>query len=549
MKILLAAINAKFIHSNPAVYSLKAAAGLSGAQVEIGEYTINQNTDHILQDIYRKQPDVVAFSCYIWNRRMVEELIRELPEVLPGVRLWAGGPEATWDAEGFLEACPEMSGIMRGEGEETFCRLATYYIEGEGSLSGIRGLTYRGEEGRIHETGDAELPDLDRIPFLYRDPEAFENRIVYYESSRGCPFRCSYCLSSVERRVRFRSMELVKKELNIFLEARVPQVKFVDRTFNLDHGRTEELWRWIAEHDNGVTNFHFEIGADLLTDRELEIISRMRPGLIQLEIGVQSVNEDTIREIDRTMDLERLKAAVRAIRGFHNVHQHLDLIAGLPFEDLKSFRRSFDEVFALEPEQLQLGFLKVLKGSKMYEKASEYGIRRHREPQLGIDRLRYARIGELARQAAIRLAEGGISCHGALRIAVAHHPRVAPGLQHDGHLRQVCRIVERAAGNLVLVVFHDHLGHEVGVFVGIGRVALLQHLYAGDARILPRIALQHDAVAHHRHHVARPQVAQREALPGRIEERALGYGREVHRSGIAVSQERCLIVGVDDHRR
>ncbi len=395
MKILLAAINAKFIHSNPAVYSLKAAAGLSGAQVEIGEYTINQNTDHILQDIYRKQPDVVAFSCYIWNRRMVEELIRELPEVLPGVRLWAGGPEATWDAEGFLEVCPEMSGIMRGEGEETFCRLVTYYIEGEGSLSGIRGLTYRGEDGRIHETGDAELPDLDRIPFLYRDPEAFENRIVYYESSRGCPFRCSYCLSSVERRVRFRSMELVKKELNIFLEARVPQVKFVDRTFNLDHGRTEELWRWIAEHDNGVTNFHFEIGADLLTDRELEIISRMRPGLIQLEIGVQSVNEDTIREIDRTMDLERLKAAVRAIRGFHNVHQHLDLIAGLPFEDLKSFRRSFDEVFALEPEQLQLGFLKVLKGSKMYEKASEYGIRRHREPPYEVFSTRWMSYGEI----------------------------------------------------------------------------------------------------------------------------------------------------------
>lgn len=395
MKILLAAINAKYIHSNLAVYSLKAAAGPLGAQVEIGEYTINQKTDDILQDIYKKQPDVVAFSCYIWNRRMVEELIRELPGVLPGVRLWAGGPEATWDADGFLERCPEAAGVMRGEGEETFCRLATYYIEGAGSLSGIQGLTYRGEDGRIHETGEAELPDLDRIPFPYEDPAAFENRIVYYESSRGCPFCCSYCLSSVERRVRFRSMELVKKELELFLQAQVPQVKFVDRTFNVDHARTEELWQWILEHDNGAVNFHFEIGADLLTDRELEIISRMRPGLIQLEIGVQSTNGETIREIDRTMNLERLKAVVGKIRSFHNVHQHLDLIAGLPFEDLKSFRRSFDEVFAMEPEQLQLGFLKVLKGSKMYEKASEYGIRRHQEPPYEVFSTRWISYGEI----------------------------------------------------------------------------------------------------------------------------------------------------------
>lgn len=380
MKILLAAVNAKYIHSNLAVYSLKAAAGPLGAQVEIGEYTINQKTDQIMKEIYKKQPDVVAFSCYIWNRRMVEELIRELPKVLPGVPLWAGGPEVTWDARGFLEACPEAAGVMRGEGEETFCRLATYYIEGDGSLSGIRGLTYRGEDGQLHETEPAELPDLDRIPFACPDPEAFGNRIVYYESSRGCPFRCSYCLSSIERKVRFRNLELVKKELLFFLEARVPQVKFVDRTFNLDHGRTVKLWSWILEHDNGVTNFHFEIGADLITEEELEIMSRMRPGLIQLEIGVQSTNADTIRGIDRTMDLERLKAVVRKLGDFHNIHRHLDLIAGLPYEDLESFRRSFDEVYALEPEQLQLGFLKVLKGSKMYERAAGYGILCRREP-------------------------------------------------------------------------------------------------------------------------------------------------------------------------
>ncbi len=322
MKILLTAINAKYIHSNLAVYSLKAAAGVFGEQVEIGEYTINQKTEQILKDIYRRQPDVVAFSCYIWNRRMVEELIRELPKVLPGVRLWAGGPEVTYDARAFLEECPKAAGVMRGEGEETFCRLAAYYIEGECLLSGIRGLTYRGEDGRIHETEEREPADMDRLPFACENPERFTNRIVYYESSRGCPFRCSYCLSSVERQVRFRSMELVEKELLFFLKAQVPQVKFVDRTFNLDPGRTARLWQWLLEHDNGITNFHFEIGADLLTEEELAIMSRMRPGLIQLEIGVQSTNGDTIRGIDRTMDLERLKAAVRRIKGFHNIHQH-----------------------------------------------------------------------------------------------------------------------------------------------------------------------------------------------------------------------------------
>lgn len=380
MKILLAAVNAKYIHSNLAVYSLKAAAAPLGAQVEIREYTINQKTDDILKDLYRRQPDMVAFSCYIWNRRMVEELVRELPKVLPGIPLWVGGPEVTYAAREFLEACPEAAGVMRGEGEETFCRLVTYYMEGNGTLSGIRGLTWRGEDGQICENEAVEPMDMDQIPFAYEDLERFEHRILYYESSRGCPFRCSYCLSSIDRQVRFRNLELVKKELSIFLEAHVPQVKFVDRTFNLDHGRTMELWRWMMEHDNGVTNFHFEIGANRLSEEELSLMSRMRPGLIQLEIGVQSTNEDTIHEIDRTMDLERLKTVAQKIKGFHNIHQHLDLIAGLPEEDLESFRRSFDEIYALEPEQLQLGFLKVLKGSKMYERASDYGILCHNEP-------------------------------------------------------------------------------------------------------------------------------------------------------------------------
>lgn len=380
MKILLAAVNAKYIHSNLAVYSLKAVTRCYGDRIEIGEYTINQQTDEILRDIYRKQPDVVAFSCYIWNRTVIGRLLGELPKVLPHAKLWAGGPEVSYDARNFLEEYPQVTGVMRGEGEGIFRKLAAYYIEETGSLEDIRGLTFRREDGSICECPAALPVDMDSLPFAYEDFEKFRNKIIYYESSRGCPFRCSYCLSSIDKHVRYRSLELVKKELAVFLEEQVPQVKFVDRTFNCSPSRTKELWEWMIGHDNGITNFHFEIAADLITEEELELMSRMRPGLIQLEIGVQSTNPGTIREIDRTMDLERLKNAVAKVKSFGNIHQHLDLIAGLPGEDLESFRRSFDEVFFMGPEQLQLGFLKVLKGAKMHEKASEYGIVYHNEP-------------------------------------------------------------------------------------------------------------------------------------------------------------------------
>lgn len=380
MKILLAAANAKYIHSNLAVYSLKAMTRSYGDQVEIGEYTINQQTDEILGDIYRKQPDVVAFSCYIWNRRMIGELIRELPKVLPELRIWAGGPEVSYDARAFLEEYPEVTGVMRGEGEGIFRELASYYIEEKGSLEDIPGLTFRTEGGIIQENGAAEPMDMDSLPFAYDDFEKFRHKIIYYESSRGCPFRCSYCLSSIDKSVRYRSMDLVKRELSRFLEEKIPQVKFVDRTFNCNPARTAELWNWMIDHDNGITNFHFEIAADLITEEELEIMSHMRPGLIQLEIGVQSTNLDTVKEIDRTMDLRKVAEVVARVKSFGNIHQHLDLIAGLPGEDLKSFRKSFDDVFRMEPEQLQLGFLKILKGAKMEERARGYGMQWHGQP-------------------------------------------------------------------------------------------------------------------------------------------------------------------------
>ena len=373
MKILLAACNAKYIHSNPAVYALRAFASEYKEHILLGEYTINQTKDEILKEIYRSGAEVVCFSCYIWNISFVRELIFDLKKILPGTAFWVGGPEVSFDAENFLKEMPQVTGVMVGEGEETFLELARYYIEKKGTLADIRGIAFR-ENGEIFHNGWREVMDLSRVPFAYEQTEDFANRIIYYESSRGCPFSCSYCLSSIDKKLRFRNLELVKKELQFFLDKKVPQVKFVDRTFNCKHDHAMEIWKYILEHDNGVTNFHFEISADLLREEELELMSRMRPGLIQLEIGVQSTNPDTIRAIHRNMDLKKLEASVARVKSFGNIHQHLDLIAGLPCEDYESFRRSFEQVYRMKPDQLQLGFLKVLKGSSMYHEAQKYEI-------------------------------------------------------------------------------------------------------------------------------------------------------------------------------
>ena len=384
MKILLAACNAKYIHSNLAVYNLKSCSGKYSPQVVIKEYTINQIRDEILKDIYLEQPDVICFSCYIWNVSFVKELVPDLKKILPDADFWAGGPEVSYDAEKFLRSNPAFSGVMVGEGEETFQELAGHYIEGKPeNLKEIRGVAFRNEDKvpDIVHTGWRELMDLSKVPFAYQDLKEFKNRIIYYESSRGCPFSCSYCLSSIDKKLRFRDIELVKKELQFFIDNKVPQVKFVDRTFNCKHDHAMTIWRYITEHDNGVTNFHFEISADLLREEELALMKTMRPGLIQLEIGVQSTNPQTIRAIRRTMDFQKLKGIVDQIHSFGNIHQHLDLIAGLPYEGYESFHKSFCDVYALHPEQFQLGFLKVLKGSHMMEMTEEYKILyKDREP-------------------------------------------------------------------------------------------------------------------------------------------------------------------------
>ncbi len=387
MNILLTAINAKYIHSNLAVYSLRAyAAGKCERykeEIEIVEYTINQPLDQILMDLYKRKPEVLCFSCYLWNIEYVEQLVAELGKIMPQTDIWLGGPEVSYHASHMLEQFPQVYGIMRGEGEETFLELAEFYYNNSGKsleqcekvqrLKEIVGITFRdGEE--IIETADRSVMDLSKVPFVYEDLDVFKNKIIYYESSRGCPFSCSYCLSSIDKCLRFRDLELVKKELQFFIDHEIPQVKFVDRTFNCKHSHSMEIWSYIKEHDKGKTNFHFEVAADLLNEEELNLISTMRPGLIQLEIGVQSTNEQTIKEIHRTMKFSQVTEVVNRVHAAKNIHQHLDLIAGLPFEDYNSFHKSFCDVYALRPEQLQLGFLKVLKGSYMEEKTKDYEL-------------------------------------------------------------------------------------------------------------------------------------------------------------------------------
>ena len=387
MKILIAAINSKYIHANLAIYSLKSYADRALVQcsaiselpkIETAEYTINQPQARVMADIFRKAPDILFLSCYIWNRNEIENLAADIGKVMPGVDIWLGGPEVSFDAEEVLERLHAVKGVIRGEGEKAFAGIVRAYCGGSSlndALAEIPDLTFREASGRIAVTGESGRIDFDTVPFAYKELDSFSNRIIYYESSRGCPFRCSYCLSSVDKKLKFRSVERVKPELQFFLDRNVPQVKFIDRTFNCSHEHAGEIWHYIRENDNSVTNFHFEIAADLMTDEEIEFLGSMRPGQVQLEIGVQSTNEKTLKEINRPMDFGRVCEVVSAIRAVNNIHIHLDLIAGLPFEDILSFRSSFNDIFALRPHQLQLGFLKVLKGSPIDRKSENYGLR------------------------------------------------------------------------------------------------------------------------------------------------------------------------------
>lgn len=456
MKLLLIALNAKYIHSNLAVHSLKAycmqrfqEAGSKPSQIEIAEYTINQPLPKILADIYERKADVLFFSCYIWNRREVGQLVQDLHKISPQTDIWLGGPEASFDALGVSEDFAKVTGMIRGEGEEAFFRLAQAYEAhgGEGAGKGLieQAITKKQMFSKMHETcaesnAAAEQPagqtiahrkmrlelsdlievspphlktggpivikapkplPLDELPFPYEDLGDFSNRILYYESSRGCPFGCSYCLSSIEKSLRFKSLDLVKRQLAFFLAHNVKQVKFIDRTFNCNHDHALAIWQYLKEHDNGVTNFHFEIAGEILNDPELALLEKMRPGQVQLEIGVQSTHERTIREINRPADFDRLSQTVRSLKQGGNIHIHLDLIAGLPYEDLECFKNSFNEVFSLKPHQLQLGFLKVLKGSPLAENCTAYGLKYSDAPPYEVLETKWISYGQLLQLKAV----------------------------------------------------------------------------------------------------------------------------------------------------
>lgn len=465
MKVLLTAINAKYIHSNLAVYSLRAYAGKYAQQTEIAEYTINQPMDDILSDIYKKRPDVLCLSCYLWNILYVEQLITEISKVLPGMQIWLGGPEVSYNAVSVMKKYPQVTGVMCGEGEETFLELMEYWNQERENQDTIKGIVYR-ENGTCRQNPPRPVMDLSKVPFVYDHIEDFQNKIIYYESSRGCPFSCSYCLSSIDKCLRFRNLELVKKELQFFIDHEVPQVKFVDRTFNCKHSHSMAIWTYLKEHDRGKTNFHFEVAADLLNEEELELIASMRPGLIQLEIGVQSVNPDTIREIRRVMRFEEVKRVVSRIHEGGNVHQHLDLIAGLPFEDYNSFRNSFNEVYALQPEQLQLGFLKVLKGSCMQERAGEYGLQYQDRPPFEVLSTKWMSYDDIIRLKGIE--------------------EMVEVYYNSGQFQNTLCVLERA--------FWDSfsLYEELSRYYEVNALHMLNHSRIARYEILYRFAVEHD---------------------------------------------------------
>lgn len=376
----LVGINAKFIHTNPAIYYLKAYSELQGGEgnVSIVEYTINNPVSDIVSDLYMRRPSQIAFSCYIWNYRIIKEVVSDIHKLLPNVDIWLGGPEVSYSCEKVFSELPFIKGIMIGEGEITFSELVNHYYGNGLLLSEIKGLFLPKENPSY--TGNRELIDFDKVPFPYYDLSVFENKIIYYESSRGCPFRCSYCLSSIDKRLRIRSLELVRKELQVFLDGKVMQVKFVDRTFNCDKKHAMAVWEYLRDNDNGVTNFHFEIAADIMDDEQIILLNTLRPGLVQLEIGVQSTNCETLEAINRKTDFNKITDVVNKLKKAGNIHIHLDLIAGLPYENLTSFKNSFDDVYSLHPDQLQLGFLKVLHGTSIEDSVEEYGIVAKNEP-------------------------------------------------------------------------------------------------------------------------------------------------------------------------
>lgn len=375
MRILLTSLNAKFIHSNLAIRYLKEyCEGYSSSNIIIREFTINDQIDKILSNIFIEKPNVVGLSCYIWNIEETLKLISSLKQVMPKCKIILGGPEVSFDSRELMEKFPYIDFIIYGEGEDTF-RCFIEALENTGDFSSIKGLVYRDGDRVIQNPPRSNIEDIDIIPFPYRDGLlGLENKIIYYETSRGCPFNCQYCLSSTIEGIRYFSLERVLDEIDFFIDNKVSQVKLVDRTFNCHPNRAKVIIEHIIRR-GGNTNFHFEMAAHIMDRDMVNLLKEAPQGLFQLEIGVQSTNVYTLDSIQRKTDIDKIYEVVKELYEPRNIHIHLDLIAGLPYEDYESFAHSFDNVYSLKPDNLQLGFLKLLKGSGIREEAIKHGYR------------------------------------------------------------------------------------------------------------------------------------------------------------------------------
>lgn len=371
MKILLAAVNARYNHTNIAVRSiaLYAKKNFPQADIEFAEWTINQSVQEILRGIFNQKADVIIFSTYIWNSELIQKIIPEIKKILPEISIGAGGPEASFNAEGWLKKIDALDFIVAGEGEETVLEISR-----EKNISEkIPGLYFRKEESVVFTGARDLICNLDELPFPYENFSDPDNRIYYFESSRGCPFSCAYCMSSLDKRVRFLSLERACADIQKFLDAEVSLVKFVDRTYNLNEERYLKIWQYILDHHNGKTMFHFEIEAEYLSEAALNFLQKVPADIMQFEIGVQSCNKKTLESVGRSKEIKKLFENISRIP--KTIHTHLDLIAGLPFEGLDSFGDSFEKVMGLKPDALQLGFLKVLYGTTIKDFAELNGWR------------------------------------------------------------------------------------------------------------------------------------------------------------------------------
>lgn len=370
MKVLLTAINSKFIHSNLAVRYLKSFTKDISYHGVIKEFTINDREERILEEIIKEKPDVVAFSTYIWNVELISRVANLIKRVNPKIEILYGGPEVSFDSVQFLK---DNVGeyVIEGEGEKTYRDFLLYKL-GEIDLEKVRGLHYK-FGNKVYSNEKRPLMSMNEIVFPYEEDEDLSNKIVYYEASRGCPFNCKYCLSSTSHGVRFLDSERILNQLKYFINKKVRLVKFVDRTFNCNHKFSMAIWKFLIEQDTN-TQFHFEISADILKDEEIKLLSNAPEGRFQFEVGVQTTNDDVLRNINRFVNFSDIKEKVVELMAIKNIKQHLDLIAGLPGEDYNSFVRSFNDVYGIRPEEIQLGFLKLLKGSSMREEANNYGM-------------------------------------------------------------------------------------------------------------------------------------------------------------------------------